>query len=300
MVKRNSNENWRRMVSAMHLAMSRSTLVNAPKPKEVQLRWHNMELSFAQARDAGPPPLMVEYLAWYNSLNQDPIKDSAEMSTVIHKWYAGYEPFNHLTGGIVVNRGSEISTVSWPNGKIGKYLNSNLKVDIVEPKADIGSFSDYELKILAFLLSAGTNAARTPQIAAHLDVGNSYMANYGLKLRDKKCVATTNDGSAYQLWSLTEHGKFVANEIERRNKLFVIPPIPTKKATQWIVWSPESKLPPSVRHSCEQEAMAVAESMARRYPGQQFLCCEIHAGFKLTKVKKERVVVETVDKMEQV
>lgn len=49
-------------------------------------------------------------------------------------------------------------------------------------------------------------------------------------------------------------------------------PIPDPK---FIVWSPESKLPPKVQYATKEGAQHVAESMAQRHPNQVFIVCEL-------------------------
>lgn len=160
------------------------------------------------------------------------------------------------------------------------------------------NLSAQESKFMQLLMSQPSGTVRTDALAAVLGVGCTPTAQVGLNLRARNLVTSTNDNKTYNVWSVTEYAKAMFAEAERLANL--PPKVSAKKANEWILWSPTSKLPPSVRYSCEQEAMAVAESMAKRYPGQQFLCCEIHAGFKLVETKQQKVVYETVSKLEQV
>jgi len=243
----------------------------------------------------------------------DPNKDSAEMSTVTHTMYAaGHLLYGHMTKGEVVSSGTKKTTVRWPNGKCGVYLHRNLKKDATMPQAAY-AFSTPQYKVLAYLLEQREHRARTDTLATATNLSTQNVAHEGLGLREQGLVSTTNDGARYQLWTLTEHGLFVAGEIRRRVTAQLAEQkrlqfeaqerdekAARKKDNQWVIWSPGSPKPITVRYSCEQEAMAVAESMAKRYRGQQFLCCEIHAGFKLVETKREKIVYETVTKMEQV
>jgi hypothetical protein len=240
----------------------------------------------------------------HNPGTLDPNKGGAEMTTVTHTMYVLGSPLSgHMTNGVVVSKGSVKTTVKWPCGKCGIYLNRNLKETKPMPQA-AHAFTEVQYGILAFLLGAAAKQARTDMLALQTKVSTQNVAHEGLGLRENGIVSTTNDGSRYQMWTLTKHGEFVAGEIHRRVKAAkeaqAAAEQAAKKSTEWIIWSPQSAKPPTVRHSCEQEAMAVAESMATRYPGQQFLCCEIHAGFKLVSTKREKVVYETVTKMEQI
>jgi hypothetical protein len=48
---------------------------------------------------------------------------------------------------------------------------------------------------------------RSDQLASALGVSPSIIGNVGIGLRSAGLVASTNDGKAYQLWSLTEEAK---------------------------------------------------------------------------------------------
>jgi hypothetical protein len=47
------------------------------------------------------------------------------------------------------------------------------------------------------------------------------------------------------------------------------------KETRYIVWNPESELPPTVIHKDRQSAISVAYRMSAENPGQSFAVCKI-------------------------
>lgn len=163
------------------------------------------------------------------------------------------------------------------------------------------TLSGNQAAFMACLLCQPPNTVRTDQLAKVLGCVPSAASNIGLQLRALNLVSSTNDNGQYNLWNATAYAKAMHEEqVRRAQNAAQTPAIPAGKKNEWILWSPQSPKPPVVRYSCEQEAMAVAESMAKRYPGQQFLCCEIHAGFKQVKVKREVVKVVEETKMEQI
>jgi hypothetical protein len=244
----------------------------------------------------------------HNSLNEDPNKAAEESTTVTHKYYnRNFPSWRFMTGGVVTQRDSHLSHVIWPNGRADLYYNINLSEDKKMPTIktltyELPVFTQQESSVLLAMISLlgkGYVAMRTDVIGNNAGMTPPVMAAVGLQLRSKGIISSTNDGQKYNYWSF--NSELIKDTVSKRYSESVSSPtVPAAtKQTEWIVWSPESNLPPRVKHSCEQEAMAVAESMAKRHPTQSFYACEVHAGFKVTKVKKERVVIDTVDKMEQ-
>ncbi|QIN95082.1 hypothetical protein A2_00100 [Pseudomonas phage BIM BV-45] len=154
--------------------------------------------------------------------------------------------------------------------------------------ADLNNLTANQKNILADLLrqvratSPGQIVAgrRTDAAARTVGVDNKTYAHECLGLRAAGLITSTNDGKEFVLWNFTNDGYMKAVELAN---------VQAKKPETWLVWCPTSNKPPQVKHSCEQEAMAVAESMARSYPGQLFHAVQVHAGFQL---KTERVKVE--------
>lgn len=161
------------------------------------------------------------------------------------------------------------------------------------------TLSGKQAAFMACLLTSPPDSVRTDKLAKVLGFGASGASQVGLQLRALNLVSSTNDNAQYNLWNATAYAKAMHEEQVRRTQNAAQAPAPVKK-TEWIIWNPEGHMPPRVKYSCEQEAMAVAESMAKRNPGQQFLCCEIHAGFKQVVVKREVLKIVEETKMEQI
>jgi hypothetical protein len=231
-------------------------------------------------------------------LTQDPNKDGTNMSIKVGD-VVKHRVREDCRNGKVrwLSLGGKHGNVLWPNGETGNYFLINLEPDVAEaPKVEpLKQLTTNQSAFLATLAVQGPeHGVRTNALGTFMGCSPSAAANVGLELRSLNMVVSINDNSQYNLWKFTEYGRaFVAEQARRKVQ-------PKSKPERWILWSPESAKPPKVEYSCELEAMGVAKSMAKRYPGQQFLCCQIHTGFKQVKVRREVIKVVEDVKMEQV
>lgn len=53
----------------------------------------------------------------------------------------------------------------------------------------------------------------------------------------------------------------------------------------WIIWCPESTLPPRVKFDTEEAAAKVAQHMAQKNPGSRFCVCKVAGVAQLVTVK---------------
>src|SRR5688572_30201915 len=53
----------------------------------------------------------------------------------------------------------------------------------------------------------------------------------------------------------------------------------------WIIWCPESSLPPRVKFDTEEAAAKVAQHMAHKNPGNRFCVCKVAGVAQLVTVK---------------
>lgn len=193
--------------------------------------------------------------------------------------------------GIVMEHDRGYCIVNW-DGSPSRTRNNPIYLTLLaEDKpvnADVNNLTTNQKHILADLLRQykatppGQIVAgrRTDAAARTVGLDNKTYAHECLGLRSAGLITSTNDGKEFVLWNFTNSGYIKAVELANRA---------TQKPETWLVWCPTSSKPPQVKHSCEQEAMAVAEQMARSYPGQLFHAVQVHAGFQL---KTERVKVE--------
>lgn len=163
----------------------------------------------------------------------------------------------------------------------------------------------YQQNLAVALYEAPNKSLRTDDAARKLGLGCAPLAWVAWGLRQLGWVSSTNDGEQYQIWKLTTkgvnevYGGILQEAIEKAAQDHART-LSAKAPEKWIVWCPESKLPPTVVHSCEQEAMQVAEIMARKREGQLFYAAQLHAGFRIVAERVEVKEVKTVKKLEQV
>lgn len=205
--------------------------------------------------------------------------------------------------GVVIEHDRGYCIVNWDGANPRTRNNPIYLTLLAEDKpvqtADVNNLNTHQKAILADLLRQYKATApgqivagrRTDAAASAVGLDNKTYAHACLGLRAAGLVTSTNDGKEFVLWNFTNTGYIKAVELSH---------LATQKPETWLVWCPTSNKPPQVKHSCEQEAMAVAEQMARRYPGQLFHAVQVHAGFHLTTEKVEVKKVETRAKMVQV
>lgn len=204
--------------------------------------------------------------------------------------------------GVVVGIDANVVIVNW-DGQPSRTRNNPVYLTILpEDKpvkaADINDLSNVQKNILSDLLRqvretpVGQIVAgrRTDAAARTIGVANNVYSFDALALREAGLIVSQKDNKEFALWFLTSIGHAKAVELTNVRS----------KPEKWLVWCPTSAKPPQVVHSCEQEAMAVAESMARNYPGQLFHAVQVHAGFQLKAEKVEVKKIETKHTMVQV
>jgi len=79
----------------------------------------------------------------------------------------------------------------------------------------------------------------------------------------------------------------------------LIEEIRLRRDSGFILWNPQSKLPPQVQYPTLGEARCVSRIMAQRNPGQTFNIMLKVGSAKLDKRKVERVVVEEVEQLKE-
>lgn len=217
------------------------------------------------------------------------------MNTIKQLYPVGRKVMHSRRGsaiGVIDSYDGSFVLVKWDGGSSRTRNNpvylTLLPEDKQPVKADVNNLSDIQRNILADLLRQYRatppgqiiSGRRTDAAARTIGVDNKTYAFEAIGLRDAGLITSTNDGKEFVLWCFTNDGYIKAVELAN---------VQPKAKERWLTWCPTSNKPPQVEHTCEQEAMAVAESMARRYPGQEFFAVQVHAGFQL---KTERVKVE--------
>lgn len=59
----------------------------------------------------------------------------------------------------------------------------------------------------------------------------------------------------------------------------------TELKDKWIIWCPESTLPPRVTFDSEEAAAKIAQHMASKNPGNRFCVCKVAGVAQLVTVK---------------
>lgn len=145
-----------------------------------------------------------------------------------------------------------------------------------------------ERLILDALESAYPRQLRSDYLARRLGVTPPDVTNVAVKLRDEGFVffKRVNEGDRYGYWQLAPNGK-LSQCLHRKEKADI-----DSRQGKYILWCPTSSLPPKVVHDTYEKAVEVAELMAKKNKGQEFIVCK--------QVESHQLVLKEVQRVERV
>lgn len=132
-----------------------------------------------------------------------------------------------------------------------------------------------ERLIQAILLSPGD--ARTDKLGERVGLSPSQVAAHLLPLRESKLIATTNDGGAYQLWSLTI-GMQKELDKRRRDTVSAIPQGSVSPvAKPFIVYSVSNAagMPSPTEYASREAAEQAAIQLSQNHKKKVFFVAEL-------------------------
>lgn len=169
----------------------------------------------------------------------------------------------------------------------------------------LNSLSPVQSMLLSAILSSAYGL-RTDVLSQVIGRAPREVPPHLLPLREEGLLTTTNDGGAYVVWaatSLLREMVSVAEADARRREqekqtqlkaeLLARQEERKKMEGKFILWSPQSKLPPKVIIAGQEEAEKVAAEMSAKHAPQEFYVCRLVSKFKQkTEVVRTKSIIK--------